>query len=376
MRQPKPVRQPRVINKQKPFKKAKQRHNHRTYTSEIKQCVVRFYYGDGFDGKPTVTMRQVSKAFNIPFRTVFDIIDQFRKRGRDLCNLRDNRFGKFKMLTEEVQRELTSPLLLQAWARFSLDDRVGLIRHRYGVRISKPTLRRFYAQSKVRFKQLRRIYRASLLREEERDRKRAQFAVRLASLLRAGRSVFFFDESRCDAWQTKRFSWSPLGVNNVVALNTGLHSVSMFAAIGLNKHCIRFYKKCDQENVKLFIPELVQTLVNTRSNTKPVLVLDNHAAHKACSELLEEHFEVCFQAPDSCPFNIVETFWSIVKREFRKCMMIDPMRNRTKAEFDQLVDDVCELVAKKYRKNLWRSNIKYIEKYLLKARELGIDELE
>ena len=65
-----------------------------------------------------------------------------------------------------------------------------------------------------------------------------------------------------------------------------------------------------------------------------MLVLDNHAAHKACSELLEEHFEVCFQAPDSCPFNIVETFWSIVKREFRKCMMIDPMRNRTKAEFD------------------------------------------
>ena len=40
------------------------------------------------------------------------------------------------------------------------------------------------------------------------------------------------------------------------------------------------------------------------------------------------------------------------------------------------MDDVCELVAKKYRKNLWRSNIKYIEKYLLKARELGIDELE
>lgn len=149
----------------------------------------------------------------------------------------------------------------------------------------------------------------------------------------------------------------------------------MFAAIGLNNHCVRFYEKCNADYLKLFIPELAATLINTRSNTKPVLVLDNHAAHKVCKELLDEHFQVCFQAADSCAFNIVETYWSLVKRDFRKSMMSEPLRNRSVAEFNALVKEVCDGVAKKYRRNLWRSNIKYIEKYLLKAKELGIDEL-
>ena len=79
-----------------------------------------------------------------------------------------------------------------------------------------------------------------------------------------------------------------------------------------------------------------------------------------------------FQAADSCDFNCIETLWSFVKRDFRKEMASDPLRNRTEAEFTKTVKEISEQLAWKHSSSIYRANVRYIERYLKLAGELGI----
>ena len=65
-----------------------------------------------------------------------------------------------------------------------------------------------------------------------------------------------------------------------------------------------FTKGCNQHRLREYIPLLRDGIVNTRSKVKPILVMDKHASHVTCKEELEEHFQVEFQATDSCSFNV------------------------------------------------------------------------
>ena len=77
MRQPKPIRPPKV-KKPSPFRMKKTSPTVRVYPDRVMQALVRYYYGNGFDQKPTVSLRKVAVIFNIPFPTVNDAIKKFK----------------------------------------------------------------------------------------------------------------------------------------------------------------------------------------------------------------------------------------------------------------------------------------------------------
>ena len=89
---------------------------------------------------------------------------------------------------------------------------------------------------------------------------------------------------------------------------------------------------------------------------------------------LMKHFDVIFQAPQSCDFNVIETIWSLAKRKFRKVLALNPeLKVQTEEAFKTTVKEVTESVALEHHKNVFRNNTKYIDKYLQVAEELGID---
>ena len=53
---------------------------------------------------------------------------------------------------------------------------------------------------------------------------------------------------------------------------------------------------------------------------RPILVLDNAAAHKANDndKLLNDNFTVLFMPPYSCRFNSIEHVWGVVKQMFKR----------------------------------------------------------
>ena len=65
--------------------------------------------------------------------------------------------------------------------------------------------------------------------------------------------------------------------------------------------------------------------------------------------------------------------WALIKKEFRKKLASNPLQHQTEEEFEQAVKDVADAVAQKHHRGLCRSNIRYLERYLKKAEEFGID---
>ena len=118
------------------------------------------------------------------------------------------------------------------------------------------------------------MYRRSLIKAEERTRQRAEFAVRLSRLMSSGRKLYFFDESRVDSWSTKARSWSAKYTNSFVPLNSPMHSLTIYAAVGTGQPVLFFTKGCNSDNLMEFIPILKAGIVSTRSKVKPILVID------------------------------------------------------------------------------------------------------
>ena len=73
----------------------------------------------------------------------------------------------------------------------------------------------------------------------------------------------------------------------------------------------------DAEKFARFIDHLIE---KTRNLERPVLVLDNHRAHKTRLNLakMDEHFEVVFQPAYSSEANAQETVWAHAKDYYLK----------------------------------------------------------
>ena len=184
----------------------------------------------------------------------------------------------------------------------------------------------------------------------------------------SGRKLYFFDESRVDSWSTKARSWSAKYTNSFVPLNSPMHSLTIYAAVGTGQPVLFFTKGCNSDNLMEFIPILKAGIVSTRSKVKPILVVDQHGSHRKCQPELEKYFQVEYQSPDSCQFNIVETLWSLIKQKYRKTLADDPLRQRTLQQFTDEVKTISWDVAYKHHQAIWRSNIRFIEQHLQVAK--------
>ena len=87
--------------------------------------------------------------------TVLRMVRCFENGGYRFESLVDQRHGQFKMIPDDVQKQLVAPELLQEWSVYSIAERPALIKTMFGVTVSHRTLERFYKKNHVKFKQVR-----------------------------------------------------------------------------------------------------------------------------------------------------------------------------------------------------------------------------
>ena len=143
-----------------------------------------------------------------------------------------------------------------------------------------------------------------------------------------------------------------------------LQSVTLFGAVGncLSSPQFMMAKATNIESFKLFLVQLAGARVNPYSERKPVLVMDNHPAHRSskCTELLNQYFRPEFQPAYSSPFNPVETCWALLKREYFVRLHRRETNFRTMEEFRSMLKEVVEDVPL-VQANLLRVNRPYVE---------------
>ena len=70
-----------------------------------------------------------------------------------------------------------------------------------------------------------------------------------------------------------------------------------------------------------FLKELAKNLKNPykENQSRPYLVIDNHAAHKSkkVTMFMETYFKPIWLPAYSCEFNSIESYWSRLKSEYR-----------------------------------------------------------
>ena len=103
-------------------------------------------------------------------------------------------------------------------------------------------------------------------------------------------------------------------------LNQKRMSITIYGAVGYCLGFPFFHYSCEttnSEDFMVFLRELRKAINDIRA-VKPILVLDNHSAHKSLFyDGRIRKFHVMFQPTYSCHYNPVETVWSILKHHLR-----------------------------------------------------------
>ncbi len=91
---------------------------------------------------------------------------------------------------------------------YRVRERAALIKDLFDVKLSVSTLMAFYKVNKVKYRANKRVYKSSLIRMDELEERRCEFAKELAKLIVEGRRIIYCDESSINNWCSKPRSWS------------------------------------------------------------------------------------------------------------------------------------------------------------------------
>ena len=199
----------------------------------MKRLFICVYFGSTTDfSQPRFSVKEVAQLFRMPISTAAGLLRQFRTSACDLCCFNIRCRPRFKMLAESTKKLLLDPNILQQWSAYSIKERVKLLEERYQTKISKNRLTAFYRENGVRYRQLKKVYRESLVRQPMLTLQRAVFAVKYAEAVMTGRQILHFDESSCNNWSSKQKTWSLVDQHNVAPINKERFSATIFGTVG------------------------------------------------------------------------------------------------------------------------------------------------
>lgn len=139
--------------------------------------------------------------------------------------------------------------------------------------------------------------------------------------------------------------------------------VTIFGAVGncISKSLFITGKSTNRDEFKQFIETLVG--LTDKSKPKPYLILDNHAAHKCNSKLLNDHFEVMWMPPYSCEFNSIEHCWGMMKEKFKRRFAQAVHNIKSDSDFKQLVELIISQIPEETYRAFVTANRNYLQKF-------------
>lgn len=150
---------------------------------------------------------KIARLMYLPVSTVYNAIKRYEKDGLKFVDRRRNNFkSSWERRTKikgKVKDYLLSHEVLTEWAHLNLDQRVKKLRD-LGVSVAPHTLSLFYRRHRVTY----RVVKYEFSRAKKVPLQEIQnFVVGLARRIEQNQNIVYFDETSCNMWMRKRYSW-------------------------------------------------------------------------------------------------------------------------------------------------------------------------
>ena len=276
-------------------------------------ALVQLRYGSLTDFRqPIMSFADVSKVSGVAAATASRAVGRFHKNGdRFLPRRARPRMNGFPAA---VRARLARPETLMEMRFLPIRERARRHSEELGVRLSVYLLRAIYKEHGVRFRQPKAALRLGDERELALVPERIFFSEKMLALMAAGRPIVYADETTFQATVKPPKTW--MGGQRLVAPKNRpmLQSVTVYGAVSkaLDRPVFLTSTTTNAAEFSRFLDHLTE---KCRHLDRPVLVLDNHRAHKTEENLRKagRHFEVVFQPPYSSEANAQETVWARTK---------------------------------------------------------------
>jgi len=152
------------------------------------------------------------------------------------------------------------------------------------------------------------------------------FAMQLAKVIAAGTPLVYFDEASFNLWLRNRKTWTPVDepIKYPLGRNRG-KGITVMGAISqhLGKPLWSMEASTNSAAFVAFLHKLRQRF--PLKKTRVTIVLDNARAHLTAEakKVAEElNFELMFMPPYTPEFNCIEALWSVIKKDFKRRVLL------------------------------------------------------
>jgi hypothetical protein len=97
--------------------------------------------------------------------------------------------------------------ILYEWSKYSLKERVNVLRDKFNIHISAPTLLSFYKRNGISYTKPEMFYGSELGRELQLKQEREAFALRLGKIIVSGQPLIYIDETSFNSWVKQKKVW-------------------------------------------------------------------------------------------------------------------------------------------------------------------------
>lgn len=258
-------------------------------------------------------LKDIASIHNVRRQTVSCWIKAWESDG--LAGLVDNyRDGRPKKLTAKVEKEALK--YIEEEPR-NLSTVIAKLKKKFGIDLSKSTIKRFCKRSKLSWKRVRKSLKSK--RDPVAFEEARQMVEELVQQeLEGNIDLYFFDESGFTLVPSVPYAWQPIGERIKVPCS---RSQQMNVLGFINKsnqfQSFVFEDKIDSSIVIHCFEEFLKTI------DKPTyIVTDNAPIHKSdefmdkIEEWSEKNLFVKFLSPYSPELNIIEILWKKIKYEW------------------------------------------------------------
>ena len=319
---------------------------------------------------------EVARQLNLPQTTVSTLVNRFQSLGCDVsCFLvRGKSPGRPRepLGNPNIEKKLISTLYLRNWAHLSLQQRCLIIEKRFKIKVNTKRLKIFYQRNNICRKPISKNYYPHDKDLKLLQAERIEFAKKLYDYIKEGTPIVYFDETsmNCQLQQSK--AWYHRSQNFCVPV--AQHREAGFTVYGAIGDCLQdhaYFEIHDSTNMydtTEYMKNLKKQLKPQKKGVRPVLVLDNHSAHKGDRiELMEQFCKVEFIPTYSSQLNSpIEFTWSVLKRRCLPLFTKLSLEHKcTRAKCIKIVKEQVKQIDKEVYKNLLRAHYPTIQELLV-----------
>ena len=132
-------------------------------------------------------------------QTIHRVVRSFEDHGHKVV-LRRKFNGAEPKIKGAIKQTLLSHQWLRAFCHLSLKDRCVMIHRQFGISICPSTLSKLYKDNRIVRGTPKYLYESAIKNRVELNKERVKFAVNLATIIRRGDPIVYFDETSLNAW--------------------------------------------------------------------------------------------------------------------------------------------------------------------------------